>query len=118
MGITINRTSRELTNVEKYLMTTSPAVKKISDLENGTTIVVDAYLEFTDEKEDGTSVDIFSIITPDKQVFATNSKTFKRAFLDIETAMEGVYPVPILKTSGTSKAGREFVQCELDVANL
>lgn len=116
--IKILETSTELTKVQKYLMTTSPAIKSVKDLADGEGVKVVASLTFQDIKDDGEEVEIFSILDENGVAYATNSKTFKRAFLDIVEAMDGEYPIPILKSSGVSNAGRQFVQCELDVASL
>ena len=115
--ITINATSKEFTEVEQYLMTISPAMKSIKDVKDGTSIKVAGYLEFTDEKDNGETSEILSVITPDKEVYSCQSATFKRSLKDISKIM-GDKPFSVIKTSGKTKAGRDFVNCELDIKSL
>ncbi len=115
--IKITNTTKEFSAVEKYLMTTAPTIKTVKTLEDGDIINVAGYLEFVDEKDDGTSAELMSIITTDNAVFSTQSATFKRSIKDIEAVMQG-FPFPIKKISGQSKAGRKFVDCVLDIDSL
>ena len=115
--ITITNTSKEFTAIEKYLMTTSPLIKTVKTLHDGDVINVAGYLEFVDEKDDGATAELMSIITTDNTVYSTQSLTFKRSIKDIETVMQG-FPFPVKKISGQSKAGRNFVDCVLDIDSL
>lgn len=115
--ITITNTSKEFTAIEKYLMTTAPTIKTVKTLQDGDVINVAGYLEFVDEKDDGTKAELMSIITTDNMVYSTQSLTFKRSIKDIETVMQG-FPFPVKKISGQSKAGRDFVDCVLDIDSL
>ena len=116
--ITITNTSREFTAVERYLMTVAPSIKTVKVLEDGDIINVAGYLEFVDEKDDGSTVELMSIITPDNKVYSTQSATFKISIKNIEAAMNGHFPFPVMKISGESKAGRKFVDCVLDIESL
>ena len=115
--ITITNTTKEFTAVERYLMTTAPTIKTVKTLNDGDVINVAGYLEFIDEKEKGETVELMSIITADNVVYSTQSATFKRSIKDIESVMQG-FPFPVKKISGTSKAGRKFVDCVLDIDSL
>lgn len=115
--ITITNTSRELTEVEKYLMTMDSGITSMKDVQDGTTISVDAYLEYKDMKNDGSESDILSIITIDGKVYSTQSETFKRSFKSIYELMHGK-SYSIVKRSGTTKAGRPFIDCGLDVNSV
>ncbi len=115
--ITVTHTSREFNEVETYLMTIASGVKSVKDVEDGEKITVDGWLEFEDKKDNGDVTEILSIITPDKKVYACQSNTFKRSVKDI-TMIMGSFPFTIVKTSGKTKAGRDFVNCELDVSSL
>ena len=115
--ITITNTTKEYTAVERYLMTTAPTIKTVKTLNDGDVVKVAGYLEFVDEKEDGTSAELMSIITTDNVVYSTQSVTFKRSIKDIEAVMQG-FPFPVKKISGTSKAGRKYVDCVLDIDSL
>lgn len=114
--ITITNTTKEFTAIEKYLMTSAPTIKTVKTLQDGDVINVAGYLEFVDEKEDGTTAELMSIITTDNAVYSTQSVTFKRSIKDIETIMQ--FPFPVKKISGQSKAGRNFVDCVLDIDSL
>ena len=114
--ITITNTTKEFTAIEKYLMTTAPTIKTVKTLQDGDVINVAGYLEFVDEKDDGTTAELMSIITTDNAVYSTQSETFKRSIKDIETIMQ--FPFPVKKISGESKAGRKFVDCVLDIDSL
>ena len=115
--ITVTNMSREFNEVETYLMTIAPGVKSVKDVEDGEKITVDGWLEFEDEKDNGDVTEILSVITPEKKVYACQSQTFKRSLKDIAKIMNS-FPITIVKTSGKTKAGRDFVNCELDVSTI
>lgn len=116
--VEIKTVSREFTEVEQYLMTIAPSIQSVKDVEDGTYITVDGVLEFTDIKENtGEEVDVMSIITPDKKVFCCQSSTFKRSIKDISNIMKGK-EFTVIKTSGKTKAGRDFINCVLDTESL
>lgn len=46
--------SRDFDKVDKYLMTAGKGAVSMKDVEDGTSIPVAGYLEFVDEKDDGT----------------------------------------------------------------
>lgn len=114
--IKVTNQTKEFTEIEKYLMTTAPTIKTVKTLQDGDVINVAGYLEFIDEKEDGTVAEIMSIITTDKTVYSTQSVTFKRSIKNIEVVMQ--FPFPVKKISGQSKAGRNYVDCVLDIESL
>lgn len=115
--INIKEMSREFNEIEQYLLTISPKIKSVKDLEDGTKIEVDGFCEFSDVKDDGTFTDVMSIITPKKEVYAFQSTTFKRSLRDIHNIMHG-QPFTIIKTSGKTKAGRDYINCELDITSI
>lgn len=114
--IKVTNQTKEFTGIEKYLMTTAPTIKTVKTLQDGDVINVAGYLEFVDEKEDGTTAELMSIITTDKAVYSTQSVTFKRSIKNIEVFMQ--FPFPVKKISGQSKAGRKYVDCVLDIESL
>lgn len=114
--IKLTNQTKEFTEIEKYLMTTAPTIKTVKTLQDGDVINVAGYLEFIDEKEDGTTAELMSIITTDKTVYSTQSVTFKRSIKNIEVVMQ--FPFPVKKISGQSKAGRKYVDCVLDIESL
>ena len=117
MAIAINKQSRDFTEVEQYLMTLDRGIISLKDVEDNTSISVAGYLTFTDEKDNGDSVDILSIITPDNEVFSCQSATFKRSFDNIANIMHDK-AFSVIKVSGTTKAGRPFIDCALDVKSV
>lgn len=117
MAIIINTQSKDFTEVEQYLMTLDRGINSLQDVEDNTSIPVAGYLTFTDEKENGDSVDILSIITPDKEVFSCQSATFKRSFDNITNIMHGKQ-FSVIKISGTTKNGRSYIDCALDIKSV
>ena len=117
MAITINTQSKDFTEVEQYLMTLDRGIKSLKDVEDNTSIPVAGYLTFTDEKEDEDNVELLSIITPDNEVFCCQSDTFKRSFDNITNIMHGK-SFSVIKVSGTTKAGRPYIDCALDVKSV
>lgn len=99
----------ELDNITTYCMTIDKDIKSIKDLPDGSEIEVDKLLDFIDEKEDGTAVELFSIMATDGAVYATNSKTFREDVINISKVFEGSDVKPtIIKMSDTSRSGRTF----------
>lgn len=116
--VTVTNKSREFSEVEIYLMTVSPSMISVKTLEDGTKINVRGILEFEEVKEDtGEVVNIVSIIDDEKNVYALQSKTFKRSLNDIAMICKDK-PFTIIKTSGKTKAGRDFINCILDVSSI
>ena len=109
--------SREFSKIEQYLMTVAPSIISAKDVEDGTKITVSGVLEFTDCKEDGTETDIMSVITPEKVEYSCQSSTFKRSIHDIMEIMDDE-PFTVVKTSGETKAGRDFINCYLDTESI
>lgn len=115
--VEIKEMSREFTKVEKYLMTTAPDIEPLKNIKDGESIPVDGYIIFNDIKDNGDIHEIVSIITPDKKVYSGQSSTFRKSLKDIESVMDGEKFV-IIKISGKTKAGRDYINCILDVSNL
>ena len=116
--IEIKEQSREFDEVEQYLMTISPAIKSMKDVADGTKITVAGTLTFEDTKEtSGEVVEVLSILTPDNEVYSCQSATFKRSVRDIANIMHGK-EFTIIKTSGKTKANRDYIDCQLDVDSI
>lgn len=116
--VEITRESREFDKVEKYLMTVAPGITSLKDVPDGTSITVSGIIEFNDVNEaTGDASELVSIITPDKKVYSAQSKTVHRSLSDIEKIMDGEQ-FAIIKTSGMTKAGRTFINVELDITKL
>ena len=115
--VEIKEMSREFTKVEKYLMTTAPDIEPLKNIADGKSIPVDGYIIFDDIKNNGDTQEIVSFITPDKKVYSGQSVTFKQSLKDIEDVMDGE-KFSIIKISGKTKAGRDYINCTLDTSNL
>ena len=113
--VEIKEMSREFTKVEKYLMTTAPDIEPLKNIADDESIPVDGFLIFDDIKDNGDTQEIVSIITPDKKVYSGQSATFKQSLKDIESVME---KFSIIKISGKTKVGRDYINCILDVSIL
>ena len=101
--------------VDLYLLTVSPAIETVKNIEDGSSIKVTDWCLFEDTKDDETT-ELLSFMTPEKKVYCCQSKTFKRSFFDIQSLMDSNFT--IIKTSGKTKNGRDFVNCILDVSAL
>ena len=110
--VEIKRSSRELNKVEIYRMTLDNAITSCKDLEDGTEITVDAWLEYNDIKEDGKEESIFAILATDGHVYACTSKTFARNVLEIADVFDND-TFTIIKNSGVTKAGKDFIFASL-----
>lgn len=116
--INIKEVSRDFSEVEQYLMTIAPSIVSMKDVEDGEHITVDGILTFEDVKEKtGEAVEVMSVITPEMQVYSCQSATFKRSLNDISNIMKGK-PFTVIKISGKTKAGRDYINCVLDVDSL
>lgn len=109
--------SREFTKVEEYLLTLNRAMISVKDIEDDTTIEVSAYCLYEDVNSKDEEVEILTILTPNNEVYCTQSATFKRSFKDMFDMMDGK-SFSIKKVSGTTKAGRPYVDCVLDVTSI
>ena len=116
MAITITAKSREFSKVEEYLMTISPKIKTLKDVEDETSIPVDGWIVYTENKDEKEE-EIMAIITPDKDVYGFQSSTAKRSLLDIDSIMEGD-KYSVVKISDVTKAGRPYVNLTLDTSKL
>lgn len=113
--MTILETSKEFTKREQFLMTKSNSILSVKDVADGEELKVTGYLIFEDTNSKGEVTNILSILGENKGfevVWSCQSQTFKDMFFDIYTIFDGA-DFTIRKTSGKSKAGREFVTCDL-----
>lgn len=107
----IVKTNKELDKKDIYKMTLSPAIKRMRDCV-GSVIPVVNYCVYTDEKNDGTEMNILSIMDDDGVCYATNSPTFNHDFERIIDIMgDETFEIEVI--SGVSKAGRDFITCAL-----
>ena len=95
---------------EIYKMTKSNSIKKMSEIDGVFGCL--GFIYYEDEKTDGSTVPILTIEADTGEVFATNSATFIRSFLDIYEMMQEL-PIDIVVGHATSKKGRAFIFCDL-----
>jgi hypothetical protein len=104
--------SKELSAKEKYFLTMAPSVQKMKDAVSQE-IEVAAWCKYTDKNSKDEEQTILSIMTPENEVFATNSPTFIEDFEKMNTMFsesgETVKRIQVI--SGKSKADREFITC-------
>jgi hypothetical protein len=109
--------SAVLSTEDKYYLTMSPDIQKMSD-QQGQILDIDKWLIYSDANEDKNAEakeqQILSIMTKEGEVFATNSPTFIKDFQKLvdlfNSSNEKVEKIEII--SGLSKAGRTFITCK------
>lgn len=96
-----------------FALTKSPSIRTMKDCVDEL-VEVDKWLVYEDEdKKDPNKVNtILSVMDKDGSVRATNSNTFMNIFFDI-TSIMGNNGFTIKVVSGTSKAGRNFITCDM-----
>ena len=109
----IINSSENLTPKEIYSLTMSPKTQKMKDA-IGSRIEIGAWASYEDvNKKTGEILEVLAIMTPEGEIFATNSPTFKKDFFQMQELFqnmgETVHAISVI--SGTSKAGREFISC-------
>ena len=115
--MTILKTSRDFTNVEKYLMTQDPGIMSVKDVPDSTSMDVSGYLLYEDQNAKGETSELLSVIGSvdgTTKVWCCQSVTFKRSFDQMFELFEGE-PFTIIKTSGVSKGGKNYVDCQLAI---
>ena len=88
----------------------------VKDLEPGKSHKVEAFALYEDTKEtkDGPKEQtVLAVVLADGTKLQTISPTFVKDFMEIVDLMDGD-DFSIITRKSTSKAGREFVYCELD----
>lgn len=96
-----------------YSLCMNPKTKKMKDVVDSRIPILNWAIFEDVAKKTGEIQEILAIQTPDGEVYATNSATFKEDFLnmlELFTSMGETVPA-IAVTCGTSKAGREFITC-------
>ena len=109
----IINSSGNLTPKEIYCLTMSPKTQKMKDA-IGSRIEIGAWASYEDFNKKSEEVqEVLAIMTPEGEIFATNSPTFKEDFFQMQELFQGmgetVHSISVI--SGTSNAGREFISC-------
>lgn len=95
-----------------YKLMKSPEVKKMSEAE-GSILQIQSWVQYNSpDRETGEVKEVIAIETPDGELFATISNTFREEFLDM-VAYFGSDLGAIKVIAGTSKAGRKYITCSI-----
>lgn len=89
----------------------SQKTTQIKDLEDGTEITIDYWALFSDDSKE-TESEVLTIVDKNGVVYATISDTFKKNFFRM-VEIFGDEEFAIVKISGETKSGRDFVNCDL-----
>lgn len=89
----------------------SQQTTQIKDLEDGTEINIDYWALFTDDSKE-TESEVLTIVDKNGVVYATISDTFKKNFFRMVEIFDDE-EFAIVKISGETKNGRDFVNCDL-----
>ena len=112
----IIRTNIDTTDKKKIYKLTKADSQRVQDLEQGVSFAVDAWALYEEDKlkKDGTTEKqtVLAVVSSGVK-FATISQTFINSFMECVDLMEDE-PFSIIITGGTSRGGRQYVNCELD----
>lgn len=108
----LSNPEEEVDKCIKYLMTMNPAMTSIKDVADDTQLDIAYVCRFTDVNKDGEPIEIETYMDKNGNVYATQSSTFQEYFSDIWSIFENE-DLSIIKKSGKTKAGRDFVYCTL-----
>lgn len=114
MALTIIQKSKEFTARETWKLTRDAGILKMSDIE-GQAIQPVEFCVYEDTNSEGEEQTLLSVLTDEGLVYATNSETFRREFLDMmQTFKEAEEDTPkITVTGGTTKNNRHYITCAL-----
>jgi hypothetical protein len=95
-----------------YRLMKSPAVKKMAEAE-GSVLQIESWIYYkSPDKETGEIKDVIAVATPDGELFATISNTFREEFLDmVEYFGSDLGAIEVI--AGTSKNDRKFITCSI-----
>lgn len=114
--IITSKSSESFTKAELYRMTKSPSIVSVKTVADGTTMTPIGWLTFDDENNKGEVSHMMSIIgvgeDDQEVVWSCQSQTFKDNFMDLWELFKGDN-FKIKKLSGQTKAGHEYVNCDL-----
>lgn len=112
----IIKTNADLNNKKLLYKLTKAEAQRVQDLEQGVSFPVDLYALYDEpkmKKDGSTETQTVLAVVSGGMKFATISQTFINSFMECVDLMDGE-PFSIIITGGTSKGGRQYVNCELD----
>ena len=110
----IIRKTPNLTAGDLFSLTKGSQVRMLKDAK-GETLDIYQYVLYKDDQSDGSTVTVLSLKTTEGAMYATNSGTFIRNFVDIRAMYESCgeeAPTRFRVGSAKSKAGREYLTCD------
>lgn len=114
--MTIIRTNIDTTDKKAVYKLTKAESQRVQDIEKGLSLPVDKWAVYTETKKNKNGEEseqtVLAIVSGGMKI-STISQTFIDSFLECVDLM-GNDPFSIIITGGTSKGGRQFVNCELD----
>lgn len=112
----IIRTNIDTTDKKAVYRLTKSESQRVQDVEKGVSLPVDKWALYTESKrgKDGAEIEqtVLAIVSGGMKI-STISQTFIDSFMECVELMEND-PFSIIITGGTSKGGRQYVNCELD----
>ena len=108
----ITKSANVASYFDLYKLVQSPERKKLTDIK-GQTIELDTWVLYTEPDKDGKEMKLLALTTVDGLAYCTNSATFCRSFENAVAmfAQFGEEFHEIQVTIGTSKNGREYIDC-------
>jgi len=112
----IIRTNIDTNDKKAVYKLTKSESQRVQDVEKGLSLPVDKWAVYTETKKNKTGEEteqiVLAIVSGGMKI-STISQTFIDSFMECVDIMEDE-PFSIIITGGTSKGGRQFVNCELD----
>lgn len=108
----IAKSANVVSAFDLYKLVQSPERKKLTDIK-GQTIELDKWVLYTEPDKDGKEMNLMALSTVDGTAYCTNSVTFFHSF-ESAVATFGQFGEEFHKiqvTTGTSKNGRDYIDC-------
>ena len=108
----ITKSANVASSLDLNKLVQSPERKKLTDIK-GQTIELDKWVLYTEPDKDGKEMSLLALTTVDGLAYCTNSATFCRSF-ESAVAMFAQFGEEFHKiqvTTGTSKNGRNYIDC-------
>ena len=109
----IAKSSNIASSFDLYKLVQSPERKKLTDVK-GAVLELDKWVSYSEpDKKTGAEMNLLAFSTTDGSCYCTNSSTFCRSFNDAVAMFQqfGEEFHTIRVNVGTSKNGREFIDC-------
>lgn len=108
----IIKTNIDTTDKKAVYKLTKSESQRVQDVEKGVSLPVDKWALYTEKNSKEEEQTVLVIVSGGMKI-STISKTFIDSFMECVELMDDD-PFSIVITGGTSKGGRQYVNCELD----